>query len=143
MAVTAYDGPLKSGTQPAGSSTPANVGSVLLSQTTTLAQNSTTAVSSTITLPANSQIVDFVIDNMTAWDSGTTATLSIGTAAAGTQYTGSLNAKTAGRIAATHTAAQSTAMADVTTNVSVVATVTPVGATTVGLTRVTVLYVQN
>ena len=143
MAVTAFDGPLQSGTQPAGSSTAANVGNVVLSQTTTIAQNSTSAVSATITIPANSQILDIVADNTTAWDSAVTAVLTVGTAAAGTQYVTSVNAKTAGRVVYAPSAAQGLAMANVTTNTSIVCTVTPTGATTAGLTRVSVRYVQN
>ena len=94
----------------------------------------------TFVLPKNSQIQGFNIDVLTAYDSATSATLSIGSASAGTQYVGSVNAKTAGRAAPTLSAAQLLAMSNITTNTSVVATVTSVGQPTAGSVRVTVLY---
>lgn len=93
------------------------------------------------TLPKNSQIVAFFIDVLTAYDSATSATLSIGTASGGTQYVGSVNAKTAGRAAPTLSAAQLAAMDDIGTSTTVVATVTSVGQPTAGSVRVTVQYV--
>ena len=118
-------------------------GFVLVSQTATITQNSTSVVSTTFTVPASSQILDINVDVLTAFDSATTAVLSIGTAAAGTQYASAVNAKTAGRTIPTFSAAQLLAMADITTNTSVVATVTPTGATTAGLVRVTIIYAQK
>lgn len=120
-----------------------SLGFVAASQTGVITQNSTTAVSLTFTLPVNAQILDFLIDETVAYDSATSATLTIGTAAAGTQYVTSVNAKTGGRVAATHTAAQVAAMANIGTTNSVVATITPVGATTAGTCRITVRYVVN
>jgi hypothetical protein len=70
-------------------------------------------------------------------------TLTVGTAAAGTQYAGSVDAKTAGRVRPTFSAAQLAAMDDIDTNTSVVATITPVGATSAGQVRVTLVYVQT
>ena len=92
-------------------------------------------------LPKNAQIVAFFIDVLTAYDSATSATLSIGSASGGTQYVGSVNAKTAGRAAPTLSAAQLLAAANITTNSTVVATVTSVGQPTTGSVRVTVQYV--
>jgi hypothetical protein len=114
-----------------------------MSQTGTITQNSTNAVSLTMNLPLNSQILSFNIDVTTAFDSATSATLTIGTAAAGTQYVSGVNAKTAGRAAPTLTTAQLTNMANIGSNSAVVATVTPSGATTAGTVLVTVLYVQK
>lgn len=126
---------------PAGT---ADTGLLVARQTGTITQNSTNVVDLTFTLPKNSQIIDFIINNDTAWNSGTSATLSIGTASGGTQYLTSLDTKTAaGRIAltATHvTGTQSAAWANITTNTTMVATITPSGATSAGTTRVTVLY---
>ena len=119
----------------------ASIGNVVLSQTAVLNQNSTTAVSGTFAVPAGAQLVDVVVDVLTAFNSATSAVLSVGTAAAGTQYAGSVDAKTAGRVRPTFTAAQLAAMDDVGTNTSVVATITPTGATSAGQVRVTVLYV--
>lgn len=95
----------------------------------------------TFVLPKNSQIVNFYIDVLTAYDSATSATLSIGSASAGTQYVGSINAKTAGRASPTLSAAQLLAMSNITTNTTVYATVTSVGQPAAGSVRVTVQYV--
>lgn len=141
MANSTFSGPIRAGTVRDGST--ANVGRVILSQTAVMDQNSTTAVSNTFYLPANSQILDVVADVLVAFNSATSATLTVGSAAAGTQYAGGVDAKTAGRTYPTYSAAQLAAMGSITTNTSVVATVTPVGATSAGQVRVTVQYVQS
>lgn len=142
MAFSTFSGPLRSGTIREGAS--ANVGLVVLSQTALMTQNGTNVVNSTFQLPANAQIIDFNFDVLTAFDSATSATLSVGTASGGTQYASGVNVKAAtGRIAPTLTAAQLTNMANITTNTSMVVSITPVGATTAGSVRVTFLYVQN
>lgn len=143
MARTTFSGPLASGDKEAGISGGSNVGLVVLSQTAVLDQNSTTAVSSTFYLPADSQIVDIIVDVLTAFNSAVSATLTVGTAAADTQYAGSVDAKTAGRVRPTFSAAQLAAMDDIDNNTTVVATVTPSGATSAGQVRVTLVYVQT
>ncbi len=150
MGATHFSGPVVSGTLQQGETDGPNQGFSVLSQSTSITQNSTTAVSSTLYIPAGSRIVDFNIDVLTAYNSATSATLTIGTAAAGTQYVGSIDAKTAGRAAPTYTAAQLAAMNGVSvlgvaapTTAPVVVTVTPVGATSAGYVVVTVLYVQQ
>lgn len=150
MGATHFSGPVVSGDLQSGETNGPNQGFAVLSQSTSITQNSTTAVSSTLYIPAGSRIVDFNIDVLTAYNSATSATLTIGTAAAGTQYVGSIDAKTAGRAAITYTAAQLAAMNGVTvlgaaaaTTAPVVVTVTPVGATSAGYVVVTVLYVQQ
>ena len=149
MGATHFSGPVVSGTLQQGETDGPNQGFSVLSQSTSITQNSTTAVSSTLYIPAGSRIVDFNIDVLTAYDSATSATLTIGTAAAGTQYVGSIDAKTAGRAAITYTAAQLAAMNGVTTTgtaapttAPVVVTVTPVGATSAGYVVVTIIYAQ-
>ena len=150
MGATHFSGPVVSGDLQTGESYGPNQGFAVLSQSTSITQNSTTAVSSTLYIPAGARIVDFYINVLTAYDSATSATLTIGTAAAGTQYVGSIDAKTAGRAAITYSAAQLAAMNGVTvtgtaaaTTPPVVVTVTPVGATSAGYVVVTVLYVQQ
>lgn len=144
MSRTTWTGPLASGTLEAGVTGGSNVGLVMLSQTATLGYDATLVQSTTFNLPANSQIVDFFFDVLTAYNSATSATLSLGSAAAGTQYASGVDVKTAtGRIAPTLTSAQLTNMANTSTNTSVVATVTSVGQPTAGATRVTVRYVQT
>lgn len=150
MGATHFSGPVVSGDLQTGETYGPNQGFAVLSQSTSITQNSTTAVSSTLYIPAGARIVDFYINVLTAYDSATSATLTIGTAAAGTQYVGSIDAKTAGRAAITYSAAQLAAMNGVTvtgtaaaTTPPVVVTVTPVGATSAGYVVVTVLYVQQ
>ena len=143
---TNWSGPLMSGTKKdTDQNGPSNTGLVLLTQTQTLTQNGANAVSATFMLPPGSQIVDFKIDSTVAWNAGTSASLTIGTAAAGTQYVSSESVLTAaGRIAPTYSTAQLAAMENIGSNTSVVATVTPVGtAATTGSVTITVMYVQT
>lgn len=125
-------------------------GFVVVSQTTTVTTVSAgTAVSSTITIPASSQIINFFIDCVTlpvvGGGTATTVPITIGTAAAGTQYLSATDCISGGRAALSFTAAQLTAMSDVSTNQSVVVTVDPNGtiSTTQGVYRLTVVYAQK
>ncbi len=125
-------------------------GYVVLTQAISLTSVSAgTAVSGSITIPAGAQIISFDVDTLTApvagGGSATTAPITIGTVAAGTQYLSSTNCFAAGRTALTFTAAQLTAMSNVGTNTSVVATVDPNGtiSTTQGVWQVTVVYAMK
>lgn len=124
-------------------------GYVVLSQTISLTSNSGAAVSGSISIPAGAQIVNFFVDTLTAPDAGagtaTTAPVTIGTAAAGTQYLSATDCFAAGRTALAFTAAQLTAMSNVGTNTSVFATVDPNGTilTTQGVWQVTVVYAMK
>lgn len=126
-----------------------NGGYVVLSQTISLTSNSGAAVSGSISIPEGAQIIGFNIDTLTVPDAGagsaTTAPVTIGTAAAGTQYLSATDCFAAGRTALSFTAAQLTAMSDVGTNTSVVATVDPNGTilTTQGVWQVTVTYAMK
>lgn len=142
---TVFSGPVLSGTKKdADAAGPANLGPALLSQSVTLTQNGTNNVSGTVVLPKGSQIVDILADTTTAWNSGTSDTLSVGVAAGGIDYASAVSTAAAGRVRPTFTSAQLTAMLDIGSNVDVVATVTPSGtAATAGSTTVTVLYVQK
>lgn len=143
MARTSWSGPLASGTRDGGYGTDVNMGLAVLSQTVLIDYDATLVQSKTVNLPEDSQIVDILVDVLTAYNSATSATLSVGIAAAGTEYAGSVNAKTAGRTRPTFSAAQLAAMDDIDTNKTVVATVTSVGQPTAGQVRVTYLYVQT
>jgi hypothetical protein len=143
MAQTTLSGPIQSGDRPAGYPGGPNIGQVFLSQTFLINRDATLVQSNSIILPVNSQIVEIYADTLTPYDSATSATLTVGSAAAGTQYVTSVNAKTGGRNTTAHTAAQCTAMANIGTNTSVFGTVTSVGQPTVGQVRVTVQYVQT
>lgn len=143
MSQTTWSGPLASGDRNAGESGGPNIGLVTLSQTAVINFDATLVQDATFNIPASSQIVDFYVDVLTAYDSASSATLSAGTASGGTQYLSAISVKTAGRRSNGYSAAQLAAMDDVGTNRTVVATVTSVGQPTTGQVRVTMLYVQT
>lgn len=140
MGSTTFSGPIKAGTL--RDAPGANIGTAVLVQTGTLSFDATLVQSLTFVLPANSMILDVYADPTTVFDSATSATLSIGTAAAGTQYAGSLDVKTAARKRMTLTAAIAASMKDIGTNTNVVFTVTSVGQPTAGVLNCTVVYKQ-
>jgi hypothetical protein len=143
MSQTTWSGPLASGDRNAGEAGGPNLGFVVLSQTALIDFDATLVQNATFNIPAESQIVDFHVDVLTAYDSATSATLSAGTASGGTQYLSGINVKLAGRRPNAFSAAQLAAMDDVGNNRTLVATVTSVGQPTDGQVRVTVLYVQT
>jgi hypothetical protein len=125
-------------------------GFVVVSQTTTATTVAAgTAVTSTITIPADSQIIDFYIDCTTLPVAGagtaTAVNATIGTAAAGTQYLSATDVISGGRAALTFTAAQLTAMSAVGSSTTVAFTIDPNGtvSTTQGVYRLTVVYAQK
>jgi hypothetical protein len=125
-------------------------GFVVVSQTTTVTTAAAgTATSATLTLPASAQIIDFYVDvvqnEVVGGGTATAIAMTIGTAAAGTQYVSSTDVIAGGRIALTFTAAQLAAMADISTNQSVVITLDPDGtiSTTQAIVRLTVVYAQK
>ncbi len=125
-------------------------GFAVLTQTTTVTTAAAgTATSATLTLPASSQIINFFVDmvqdEVVGAGTATAIAMTIGTAAAGTQYVSSTNIFAGGRAALTFTAAQLAAMANIGTNQSVVITVDPNGtiSTTQAIVRLTVVYAQK
>jgi hypothetical protein len=125
-------------------------GFMVLMQTSTVTTVAAgTAVSVTEVLPANSQIINFfidqVVDEVVGGGTATAINATIGTAAAGTQYLSSTNVIAGGRAALTFTAAQLSAMADIGSNTSIVLTIAPNGtiSTTQGVYRFTVVYAQK
>jgi hypothetical protein len=125
-------------------------GFVVMSQTTTVTTAAAgTATSATLTLPASSQIISFfadmVVNEAVGGGTATAIAMTIGTAAAGTQYVSSTDVFAGGRIALTFTAAQLLAMSDIGSNTSVVVTLDPDGtiSTTQGVIRLTVVYAQK
>lgn len=141
---TYMQGALKSGTTP---SEYQNVGYAVFTQTavvTTAAAG--TATSATITIPAGAQIisyfVDGIVDAVVGAGTATAVAVTVGTAAAGTQYMTSTNLVAGGRATTAITTAQAAAMDDVGSNTSVVITADPDGtiSTTQGQYRLTVNY---
>jgi len=140
-----FQGAITSGTGPSQSS---NTGVAVLEQSVTVTTVSAgTAVSGTITLPANSQILNFTVDRIVAQSVGggtaTAIAATVGTAAAGTQYMSSTAAVSSSRLAPTLTVAQLNAMSNIGSNTNVVLTITPDGTilTTQGQFLLTVTYV--
>lgn len=150
MSVATHFNRLTSGPDSLANQLASSEGDVILSQTTTVTTVAGgTAVSSTITLPANSRIVNFIVDTMvTAVAGGGTATaflVTVGTAAAGTQYMSAVDLVLGGRAAPTLTTAQLLAASAIGANTSMVITVDPDGtvSTTQGVYRLSVQYVQT
>ena len=125
-------------------------GFTVLSQTTTVTTAAAgTATSASVTIPASSQIINFIVDTVqdevVGAGTATTIPVTIGTAAAGTQYLSATDAFAGGRVTLAFTAAQLAAMADVGTNQSVFITADPNGTivTTQAIYRLTVVYAQK
>lgn len=122
-------------------------GFVVVSQTTTVTTAAAgTATSATLTLPAQSQIINLIVDMVTVPSFGTATTVpaTIGTAAAGTQYLSATDVSVVGRTALAFTAAQLTSMSNIGANQSVVITLDPNGTvTSQGVFRLTVVYAQK
>lgn len=127
-------------------STLADKGQVVMAQAFgTIIVSGAAAVSVTLFLPRNARIHGFTICNDVVWNAGTSSTLTVGTAAAGTQYLTAVNVQSAAGLiplTATHvTGTQSANWLSVGNNTTIVATITPAGTTpTTGTTNVTVLY---
>lgn len=142
----AYAGPVVTGNRlgPSVTGVGPNQGLSVGMQEIVLNANAGNAVSGTAYLPKHSVILDIICDTLTAWNSATSDTLSVGTAAADTTYASGVDVKGgAARIRPTFSAAQLSAMQDTGSNEAVVATVTPVGSAAAGQTVVTIVYAQT
>lgn len=146
MGQSLFSGPIKAGTIKENGS--ANIGNVVLSQsydsgdlTGDETGNYDVALGR---LPAGSQIVDIVIDQVVAAATGTT-TVSVGTASGGAQLAAAVNTSAGGRFRGTPTAATQLAWQLSTTADTTVYVRNVVGAATLTAGRfiVTVLYVQK
>ena len=138
---TYMTGPFQTGT--GLDATGQDTGNMVASQSAVVSFDATLVQNATFKVPANCQLVDIIVDALTAYDSASSATLSVGTASGGTQYVSGVNVKTTGRKSNGYSATQLGNMANVNSNTSVVATVTSVGQPTAGSVRVTLLYVQK
>jgi hypothetical protein len=153
MGATHFSGPVIAGDLQQGDVGGPNQGLVKLSQFLNIPFDATLVQSVTINIPAGSRVTSFDVDVLTAFNSATSATLSAGKTAGGTEYMSGVNVKAAtGRIAPTHTAAQLAAMsgqsvlgapAPIAAPAPIVLTVTSVGQPTAGYVAVTVSYVQQ
>jgi len=154
MGITTFSGPIKAGiiketTGTTLGSDVKNTGQVVMAQTfstgATLDSGASAANTTTVVIPANSQIIDIVLDKVTVM-AGATAVFSVGDTVGGNstfinEYDITI-ASGAGRAYPTEEAGGTLAWADVGTS-DVKLTWTSTGATTDGEVRVTVLYQQN
>ena len=149
MGTTTFSGPIKAGTikETTGTTLGSNIkntGNVVMSQTfaADLSGGALAASVTDVVIPANSQIIDCVIDVITA--ANTTTNLSVGDTVGGA--TSILNTyaigTTAGRKYPTTQAGAALAWED-TGSADIRLTVTNSAATTAGEVRVTILYAQN
>ena len=154
MATTTFSGPIKAGTISNTTGTTVgsdvkNTGQVVMAQTfstgTTLSSGASAANSTNVIIPANSQIIDIVLDKVTAMVNAT-AVFSIGDTVGGNAtFINSYEITTAsgaGRKYPTEEAGGTLGWADIGTS-DLRLTWTTTGATTAGEIRVTVLYQQN
>ena len=153
MGTTTFSGPIKAGTikDTTGTTLGSNVkntGQVVMAQTFStgsLAAGASAANSTTVVIPANSQIIDCVIDCPTAMGNAT-AVLSVGDTVGGNAtFINSFSitvASGAGRKYPTTPAGGALAWAD-TGTADKKLTWTTTGATDAGEIRVTILYQQN
>ena len=154
MAPTTFSGPIKAGTikNTTGTTVGTNVkntGQVVMAQTfttgSTLDDGASAANETTVIIPANSQIIDIVLDKVTAMVNAT-AVFSVGDTVGGNstfinEYDVTVLSG-AGRAYPTEEAGGTLAWADIGT-ADLRLTWTSTGATTAGEIRVTVLYQQN
>ena len=141
MSQTTFSGPLVTGDREAGEVAGPNLGYAVLSQRAAVAFDATLVQTVAINVPP-CQIVDVLADVTTAYNSATSATLSVGITPGGTEIASGVNAKTAGRTRPTFTAAQLAAMASFTDRTLYI-TVTSVGQPTAGAAGVTLVYAQT
>ena len=149
MATTTFSGPIKAGTIQNTTGTTigtniANVGQVVMSQThlIDLSGGAIAAGATDIVIPANSQIIDCILDSITAASGATN--LSVGDTVGGaTSIINTFALGTGvGRKYPTTEAGGALAWSDVgTTDIRL--TITASAATNAGSTRITVLYSQN
>lgn len=117
-----------------------NIGGVLSAVTTTVAYTDASAVT-IATIPANSQIVDINIDVTTAFDAGTTNTVTVGKSGSAAAFVTATSVGSAGRASVASTGVYSawadTGSSDVSATVTFAQTGT---AATAGAARVTIVY---
>jgi hypothetical protein len=149
MATTTFSGPIKAGTIKNTTGTSlgtniANVGQVVMAQTFSadLSGGALAAQVTDVVIPANSQIIDCVIDVITA--ANATTNLSVGDTVGGasTILNTFASGTTAGRKYPTTEAGGALAWED-TGTADIRLTVTASAATTAGEVRFTILYQQN
>mgnify|MGYP003662089053 FL=1 len=147
MGTTTFSGPIKAGTIKDTTGTTvgtdvANVGSVVMSQTLVAdIIGATSNDQSVAVIPANSQIVDVILNVTTVSNDSGTAVVDVGTSADANAFLAAINVKALGT---THGVLDTEATDVGTTDLQVLADFTAgTGDGTTGAATITVLYVQN
>ena len=139
MATTTFSGPVKAGSIREGAT--ANTGFVLMAQSAVIDIIGATATTTVGIIPANSQIVDVLLNVTTVTNDGGTATVQVGNSGDTDEYLPATNVKAL----ATTRGTIGTEGTDIgTSDQTVTATFTAAnGDGTTGAATVTVLYMQN
>jgi hypothetical protein len=117
-----------------------NIGGMLSAVTTTIAYTNATAVT-IATIPANAQIVDINIDVTTAFNAGTTNTVTVGTSSSAAAYVASTSVGSAGRASVATTGVYSAWANTGSSDLSATITYSQTGtAASAGAARVTIVY---
>ena len=147
MATTTFSGPIKTGTIRDTTGTTvgtdvANVGFVVMAQSAVPNITGARQLNQRMAIvPANSQIVDVILNVTTVGNDGGAATISVGTAADANAFLDGINTKALGT---THGTLDTEATDVGTTDLEVLADFTGAnGDGTTGVATVTVMYIQN
>ena len=139
MATTTFSGPVKAGSIREGAT--ANTGFVLMAQSAVIDIIGATATTNVGIIPANSQIVDVVLNVTTVSNDGGTATVKVGHSGDDDEYLANTNVKSLGTTRGTiGTDGTDIGSSDQTVNAVFTAAN---GDGTTGAATVTVLYIQN
>lgn len=140
MATTTFSGPIKAGTTREGAS--ANVGFVVMAQSAVIdIIGATSANQQVAIIPANSQIVDVILNVTTESNDGTAATVAVGTSGDADAFIPATSTQSTGTTRGTlDTEATDVGTSDLTVLADFTATD---GDGTQGAATVTVLYIQN
>ena len=139
MGTTTFSGPVKAGTVREGAS--ANTGSVLMAQSAVIDIIGATVSTAVGIIPANSQIVDVILNVTTVSNDGGTATVQVGHAGDTDEYLPATNVKA---LATTRGTIQTDGTDIGTSDQTVNAIYTAAnGDGTTGAATVTILYIQN
>ena len=139
MGTTTFSGPIKAGDKREGASK--NTGSVLMAQSAVIDIIGATNTTAVGIIPANSQIVDVVLNVTTVSNDGGTATVKIGHSGDDDEYLAATNVKSAATTRGT-IGADGTDIGSSDQTVNAVYTAANGNGTT-GAATVTVLYIQN
>ena len=146
MGTTTFSGPIKAGTIKETTGTTLgsdikNTGQVVMAQSGVIDIIGASANTTVATIPANSQIVDVILNVTTAANDSVSATVSVGTATDADAFIATANVLATGTTRGT----LDTEATDIgTTDANVVATYTAGNDDgTVGAATVTVMYLQN